>query len=299
MQHPGELPGMTWGLRDLNEKTGGIHRGELVVLAARPSMGKTALAVTVSRLTAEAGYPGLFFSLEMIGRALADRVLADIAFDHRYPIEYSRIGKGDLSDREATRLIDAQQQLKRLDLRVGQEPALTVSQIAARARRHQQSLERAGKRLGVVIVDHMHLVRASERYKGNRTAEITEISGGLKSLAKELDVPVIALAQLSRGPETREEKRPMLSDFRDSGSIEQDADVICFLYREAYYLGRTVCAEPAKDGERLARLHQVERELEVLISKQRSGPIGTVKVFCDIGCNAIRDAARHSIRVAA
>jgi replicative DNA helicase len=294
MQHPGELPGMTWGLRDLDERTGGLHRGELVVIAARPSMGKTALAITCARLSATAGNDALFNSLEMNDVALADRMLAAVAFDHREPIEFSRIRRGALSDGEAMRIIDAERRLRTVPLEIDPQPALNISQIASRARRHQQRLERKGRRLGSLWIDHLHLVRASERYKGNRTAEVTEISGALKALAKDLDIAVVTLAQLSRQPENREDKRPILADLRDSGSIEQDADTIIFLFRQSYYLERMAFADKVEDGNRLAALAEVTNQLEATIAKQRNGPIGTVQLFYDAGCNVFDNAAVRS-----
>jgi len=144
----------------------------------------------------------------------------------------------------------------------------------------------------VIIVDHLHLIRASARYSGNRVGEVTEISGGLKSLAKELDVAVVALAQLNRALEAREMKRPTLADLRDSGSIEQDADTIIFLFREAYYLKDPISNNQAEEDKRIGRLMQVQHDLEANIAKQRSGPVGAIRLFCNIGANAIRNSGR-------
>jgi replicative DNA helicase len=138
----------------------------------------------------------------------------------------------------------------------------------------------------------MHITRPSERYSGNRVGELTEISGSLKALAKELNVAVVALAQLSRKVEDRDDKRPILSDLRDSGAIEQDADLICFLYREAYYLERTELADPVEDGKRVARLLEIQHRLEINVAKQRNGPTGPVSIFFNAACNAARDIAR-------
>jgi len=289
MQHPGELSGISWGLRDLDKKTGGLKRGELFVLAGRPGMGKTALAVCIANATAKANEPTLMFSLEMGAVSLADRGLADVAYNRDYPIPYYSIANGTLSDRDATRVIEAARKRKAWPLVVDPAPGLTMSQIAARARRAQQNLARKGQRLGPVIVDHMHLVAASKRYSGNRVNEVSEISAGLKALAKELDVPVLALAQLSRNVETREDKRPTMSDLRDSGSIEQDADAIVFVYRDAYYLERQTGLTGDAEALRQDRLIDAQDQIEVIVAKQRNGPTGTLKMFCDIGCNAVRD----------
>jgi replicative DNA helicase len=165
-----------------------------------------------------------------------------------------------------------------------------VSQIASRARKHANGLERKGKRLGAVIVDHLHIVQSSGRYAGQRVQEISETSAALKVLAKELDVPVIALAQLNRSVEARDDKRPGLADLRDSGAIEQDADVVLFVFREEYYL-RTKGHDQAAEDKRIARFFEVQNQLEVIIAKNRNGPVGAIDLFCNIGCNAIRDAA--------
>jgi replicative DNA helicase len=289
MQNPGKLPGISWGLRSLDEKTGGLKRGELFILAGRPGMGKTALALCVARSTASAGEPTFFSSLEMGAVSLSDRNLADVAYDRNRPIPYYDIANGTLSDAQAERIIDAARSQRECPLHIDPAPGLTVSQIAARARRHKQNLERQGRKLGPVIVDHMHIVRPSNRYSGARVNEVGEISAALKGLAKELDVPVIALAQLSRALESRDDKRPTMADLRDSGTIEQDADAIIFVYREAYYLERSTGANAEQEALRVDRLIDAKDQLEAIIAKQRNGPTGTVKLFCDIACNAVRD----------
>ena len=194
-------------------------------------------------------------------------------------------------DADAERVVLAAREFASLSIEIDEQPALTVSQIAARARKHAQWLERQGRTLDLVVVDHMHLVRASDRYSGNRVNEITEISAGLKALAKELNVPVVALAQLSRAVEARDDKRPMLSDLRDSGAIEQDADLILFVYREAYYLERA-SADLGKEELRIARLAEVTNRLEAIIAKQRNGPVCTVPLFFNAASNAARNFGR-------
>ena len=289
MQNPGKLAGMSWGLKELDSKTGGLKRGELFILAGRPGMGKTALAICIARATAAAGEPTFLSSLEMGDVSVSDRALADLAFDKRDPIRYYDIANGTLDDAQAQRVIEAARLQREWPLQIDPAPGLTVSQIAARARRHKQVLERKGKRLGPVIVDHMHIVRPSNRYSGARVNEVGEISAALKGLAKELDVPVVALAQLSRALENRDDKRPTMADLRDSGTIEQDADAIIFVYREAYYLERATFFTTEQEHARVDRLMSVDDELEAIIAKQRNGPTGTVKLFCNIACNAVRD----------
>jgi len=289
MQNPGKLAGISWGLRSLDAKTGGLKRGEMVILGGRTSMGKTALAACVARNTAQAGEPSLIFSLEMGAVSLSDRGLADIAFERDRPIPYYDIANGNLTDAQANRIIEAARRQRDWPLTIDPAPGLSVSQIIARARKHRQALERKGLRLGPVFVDHMHIVGSSKRYAGNRVNEVGEISAALKGLAKELDVPVVALAQLNRGLENRDDKRPTMADLRDSGSIEQDADAIIFVYREAYYLERSTGATKEQENARVDRLIDCKDQLEAIIAKQRNGPTGTVHLFCDIACNAVRD----------
>jgi replicative DNA helicase len=289
MQNPGQLAGISWGLKGLDDKTSGLKRGELFILAGRPGMGKTALALCVARATASAGEPTFFSSLEMGDVSLSDRNLADVAYERNRPIPYYDIANGTLNDAQAQRVIEAARLQREWPLQIDPAPGLTVSQIAARARRHKQTLERQGRRLGPVIVDHMHIVRPSNRYSGARVNEVGEISAALKALAKELDVPVIALAQLSRQVENREDKRPTMADLRDSGSIEQDADAIIFVYRDAYYLERETAPTAEREAVRIDRLIDAKDQIEAIVAKQRNGPTGTVKLFCDIACNAVRD----------
>jgi replicative DNA helicase len=292
MRNPGKITGISTGLSDIDAATGGLHRGELLILGARPGMGKTALGACIARSIAEAQVPTLFFSQEMTAPSLAFRVLADMCFDHRDPLEYFKITKGEITADQGQRVVEAQRRLRSLPLEIDQQDGLTISQIATRARKRNLQLARKGQRLGVIIVDHLHLIRASARYSGNRVGEVTEISGGLKSLAKELDVAVVALAQLNRALEAREMKRPTLADLRDSGSIEQDADTIIFLFREAYYLKDPISNDQAEEDKRIGRLMQVQHDLEANIAKQRSGPVGAIRLFCNIGANAIRNSGR-------
>jgi replicative DNA helicase len=287
MQNRGRITGISTGLRDLDVKTNGLQRGDFIVLAGRPGMGKSGLAASCLRQS-EAN--SIYFSLEMGAESLADRILSDMIFDHNNPIPYFDIARGCLSMAAAERVADAGRSLRgSCKIEIDPQGGLTVGQIAARARKHKQRLEQQGKTLDVVCVDHMHIAKPSQRYAGNRVGELTEISGGLKAIAKELNVPVLALAQLSRQVESRDDKRPMLSDLRDSGAIEQDADVIIFLYREAYYLERARFDDAVKEDARIARLCEVQNSLEAIIAKQRNGPTGTVPIFFNAACNAARN----------
>jgi replicative DNA helicase len=283
-----DITGISTGLRDLDERLNGLQRGEFIILAGRPGMGKSGLVISSLRQTAQDGTNALLLSLEMSAESVSDRMLSDACFHPRFAVPYFDIARGKISMEQAERVVDAKRSLDSLSVRIDPQGGLTVGQIAARARRHKQRLERQGKTLDLLVVDHLHIIRPSARYSGNRTAEITEISAGLKALAKELNVPLVALAQLSRGVESRDDKRPTLADLRDSGSLEQDADVIIFLFREAYYLQATL-NDPAKNQARIARLAEVKNALEAHIAKQRNGPIGTVNLFFDPASNAARN----------
>lgn len=283
-QNEGRLTGVPTGLRELDAKTLGGHGGHLIVLGGRPGMGKTALAVSIVRNMAKLQHKGIFFSLEMPDDELSTRMLADEMFDYG-KLQYWQIKSGKFHEKYFQRIIEAAERLKGLPLKIEQQPFLTIAQIAARARQFKR---RHG--LDYLIIDHLGLIKASGRYAGNKVNETGETTGALKALAKELGIPIYLLAQLNRGLEQREDKRPTLSDLRHSGDIEQDADTVILLYRPAYYLENK---EPkAGSAEFLIwadDMALVADRLDAIIAKQRSGPLGTVRLFCDIGCNAIRD----------
>lgn len=287
------IAGVAYGLSELDDATLGMSYGEMVLLGARPSVGKTATGFSIACKAARNGHGAAFFSLEMGAQSLTQRALSDLTYDNGPPITYRAIRAGQVDDKQAARLERAALEMIPWPLEIEQEMGLTVGQITSRTRKLKEKFEREGKvRLELVVIDHVHLVRASERYSGNRTAEVTEISGALKALAKELDVCVLVLCQLNRGNENREDKRPQLSDLRDSGALEQDADVVLFLHRESYYLERQKGKTAEDEAERQAALYANENLMEIAIAKQRQGPIKIVSVFCDIGCNAIRNLGR-------
>ncbi len=281
-QRDGGLSGVSTGLIDMDKKLGGLHRSDLLILAGRPSMGKTSLATNIAFNVAKAYKRGVtadgsegavdggvvgFYSLEMSAEQLAARILSEAA-----EIPSQQIRSGDMSETEFRRFVDAAKALEACPLYIDDTPALPISQLAARARRLKRT-----HGLDVLIVDYLQLVRGTGRSE-NRVNEISEITMGLKAIAKELDIPVIALSQLSRQVESREDKRPQLSDLRESGSIEQDADVVMFVFREEYYKEREKPGDHdleamAKWQEEMERLHG---RAEVIIGKQRHGPIGTV-----------------------
>ncbi|WP_299826975.1 replicative DNA helicase [uncultured Roseobacter sp.] len=283
-QRDGGLAGVSTGLIDMDKKLGGLHRSDLLILAGRPSMGKTSLATNIAFNIAKAykrgqlpdGSEGAidggvvgFYSLEMSAEQLAARILSEAA-----EVPSEQIRRGDMTETEFRRFVDAAKALEACPLYIDDTPALPISQLAARARRLKRTYG-----LDVLIVDYLQLVRGTGKSE-NRVNEISEITMGLKAIAKELDIPVIALSQLSRQVENREDKRPQLSDLRESGSIEQDADVVMFVFREEYYKEREKPGDHdleamAKWQEEMERLHG---RAEVVIGKQRHGPIGTVEL---------------------
>ena len=254
-QNPNDITGVPTGFFDLDRMTSGMQAGDLIVLAARPSMGKTALAINIAEHVAlKEDLPVAVFSMEMGASQLAIRIVGSIG-----RIDQGRLRTGKLIDDEWPRLSDAIERLKTVSLSIDETPGLTTSELRASARR----LARSCGKLGLVVVDYLQLMSGSGGGDGeNRATELGEISRGLKMLAKELQCPVIALSQLNRGVEQRTDKRPMMSDLRESGAIEQDADVIMFIYRDDYYNKES--KEPGV--------------AEIIIAKQRNGPTGTVKL---------------------
>ena len=284
-QRGGGLAGISTGLIDLDKKMGGLHESDLIILAGRPSMGKTSLATNIafniakaykrgrkpdgSEGAVEGGCVG-FFSLEMSAEQLAARILSEAA-----EVPSEQIRKGDMTETEFRRFVDAAKSLESCPLYIDDTPALPISQVAARARRLKRT-----HGLDVLMVDYLQLLKGSSKgSENNRVQEVSEITQGLKAIAKELNIPVIALSQLSRQVENRDDKRPQLSDLRESGSIEQDADVVMFVYRDEYYHERL---KPPEDDPRFAewfeKMNRVHGKAEVILGKQRHGPIGTVEL---------------------
>ncbi|MEH6476416.1 MAG: replicative DNA helicase [Sneathiella sp.] len=277
-QRDGNLVGVTTGLRDMDAKLGGLHKSDLLILAGRPSMGKTSLATNIAYNAAKAhhatggkeGAPVGFFSLEMSAEQLVGRILAEAT-----EISSEKLRRGDITDEEfANRLVPQSALLSEMPLYIDDTPAISIAAMRTRARRLKRS-----HGLGLIVVDYLQLMKGSGR-GDNRVQEISEVTQGLKAIAKELEIPVIALSQLSRQVENRDDKRPQLSDLRESGSIEQDSDVVMFVYREEYYEGRKEPTEGTTEHlewqERMARVHNTA---EVIIGKQRHGPIGNIKLM--------------------
>ena len=280
----GNLAGISTGFIDLDKKMGGLHSSDLIILAGRPSMGKTSLATNTAyniaksfkkndnadgtSETVNGGIVG-FYSLEMSAEQLAARILSETA-----EIPSEQIRRGDMTESEFRRFVEAAKSIESSPLFIDDTPALTIAQLASRARRLKRT-----HGLDALIIDYLQLVRAGSS-RDNRVNEISEITQGLKAIAKELNIPVIALSQLSRQVENRDDKRPQLADLRESGSIEQDADVVLFVYREEYYKEREKPSD--HDLEKMAiwqeEMDRLHGRAELILGKQRHGPIGTVEL---------------------
>ncbi len=297
----GGLSGVSTGLTDLDRMLGGLHPSDLIILAGRPSMGKSALAANIAfhvarnyaydilpdggRKTSNGGVVA-FFSLEMSAEQLAMRVLAEVS-----GVPSDKLRKGEIDASEFGRVRDAALEIQQAPLHFDDTGGLSIAKLAARARRLKRQ-----SGLDLIVIDYLQLVTGGDSLgrNDNRVQEVSMITHGLKALAKELAVPIVALSQLSRQVENREDKRPQLSDLRESGSIEQDADMVMFVYRESYYLGR---AEPREGTpEHLAwqdDMDRVQHVAEVIIGKQRHGPIGTVKLHFNADLTKFSNLARE------
>jgi replicative DNA helicase len=280
----GRISGVASGFSDIDSLLGGLQPSDLIILAGRPGMGKTSLATNIAFHAARAyvqdleagaeqsrGAPVLFFSLEMAAQQLSARILSE-----QTEIEMWKIRNGKFAESEWEKFVLTMQELSTLPLYIDDTGGISIAQIAARARRLKRE-----KKIGLIVIDHIQLVAPSRRAE-NRVQEITEISKGLKVLAKDLDVPVMALSQLSRGVDSRDDKRPVLSDLRESGSIEQDADVVMFVYREEYYL-KSREPEPGtpEHGKWLEKLERAHRRAELLVEKHRHGATNKLDLFFD------------------
>ena len=287
---------ITTGLRDVDRVIGGWRRGEYAILAARPSMGKSALAAEAMLNAAHAGHGVMMFSLEMTKKALAARCLSSAVWTPSAQIPYSDILNERITESQKDRLYEATPQFSRLPVEIEDQGGLTVSEIAAKARRQAARFEQEGRKLDLVIIDHLGKLRASKRYAGDKTNETGEVSNALAALGKELNVAMLVLHQLNRAVEGRTDKHPELADLRSTGDIEQDADTVGFLYRPAYYLERAKLDDEDADFERLNTLSRRKHELEIIIAKNRSGPCTTCECFVDIASNVIRNLQKEGGR---
>lgn len=287
-----KLSGVSTQFTDLDKLLGGLQRSDLLILAGRPSMGKTAFAINMAVNACKSLYhlaeiagedpPSVgFFSLEMSSEQLAARMIA-----MESGVDSSRMRVGTLKDEEFVKIVEGNKNLYKLPLYLDDTPALSISALRTRARRLKRK-----HNLSLLVVDYLQLLRGSSKQsESNRVQEVSEITQGLKAVAKELNIPVIALSQLSRAVEQREDKRPQLSDLRESGSIEQDADVVMFIYREEYYVARSIPQEGspkyAEWQEKMSKCHNIT---DIIIAKQRNGPIGTIKLFFNSNTTKFQD----------
>jgi replicative DNA helicase len=292
-QRDGGLSGISTGISSLDARMGGLQHSDLIVLAGRPGMGKTSLATNIAFNIAQAyegevqadgsmkakngGVVG-FYSLEMSSEQLATRIISE-----QTEISSSKIRRGEINEADFEKLVGCSQMMQKIPLFIDQTGGISIAQLSARARRLKRQ-----RGLDVLVIDYIQLMTGSGKSSDNRVQEITQITTGLKALGKELNVPIIALSQLSRQVESREDKRPQLSDLRESGSIEQDADVVLFVYREEYYVKN---GEPRRSAEEIAadiktpeylaweeKMMKVKGTADVIIAKQRHGPTGTVQL---------------------
>ena len=288
-----DILGLKTGLKDFDKKIGGLHNSDLIIIAGRPSMGKTAFATNIAYNISmrhkekveknEADIKGkvLFFSLEMSSEQLATRILSEAS-----EVASEKIRTGNISKNEFSKVVKSSELISNLSLFIDDSPALTVSSIRTRARRLKRK-----EGLDLIVIDYLQLINSdSKNLNDNRVKEVSDITRGLKALAKELNIPVIALSQLSRKVEDREEKRPQLSDLRESGAIEQDADLVVFLYREEYYLERT---EPTEGTDKhevwMNKMDEIHNLAEAIIAKHRHGPISKVKLHFNASSTKFSD----------
>ena len=303
----GKIAGLPSGLKDLDKKLGGFHNSDLIIIAGRPSMGKTALGTNIAfnaakkfkekedefgnKTTIDGGKIA-FFSLEMSSEQLATRVLAE-----QSKISGDKMRKAELNKEDFKKIAKVSSELENLNLVIDDNPILTISSLRARARRLKRLYD-----IDMIIIDYLQLMSGSQNVKNDgRVQEISEITRGLKAIAKELNIPIIALSQLSRQVEQREDKRPLLADLRESGTIEQDSDVVMFIYRESYYLERMEpIKKPDEQNDRYNERHQRWRELcesryniaDIIIAKQRHGPTGAIKTHFDPNFTKFSDLTR-------
>jgi len=286
----GEFTGVPTGLHCLDRVTAGIREDDVWFCGARTSMGKSVWGLNVARGVADQGRGVMVFSLEMPLREVQARLIADIAYDaeRRYEPRFENLRYGDVlkgrgTDEQRERARQSARRLAALPIVVNDRGGLTIEDIRSQALRQMRAWDKAGVARGAILIDHIGLVRPHTRRADSKAAETADTVNELKGLAKQLKAPVIALCQINRGPESRNDKRPTMADMNWSGAIEQIADFVCLLYREAYYLERS---PEASDQDRAA---MVEHDIEFLIQKNRSGPSCTVHAFADVACNVIRD----------
>lgn len=287
-ENAGVPQGARAGIVKLDRLLGGFKPGELIVCAGRPGMGKSVLSSSLTRQAAAKGYGVGLFSLEMPLVQTTARLVSDFLYDQHQYIAYNEMLRSESITAEMYNAVcDAQAAIGQLPLIIDDSSSLTVSEIAAKARGMRNALAKRGQKLDLIVLDYLKFIQSSERYRGNRVLEIGEITGSLKRLAKDMGLPILLLCQLNRQVESRDEKRPTLADLRDSGEIEQDADVVFFLYREAYYLQNH--PNIGTDNVLVEKLDRCKNVMEIIVAKQRNGPTANISVFADMRCAAVRN----------
>lgn len=282
------------GLSDLDRMIGGFRAGELHIIGARPGMGKTIVGANIALNAAIEGDGALYFSLEVVGEQLRSRILCDLALHDGHEIWTRSLRQGSIPRALMPPLIKARYRLEELPLAIEDRRGITLAEMGARARQERARLKRNGKDLSIIVVDYLTLIQPADRYRGNKVAEVTELSRGLKILAGEMGVPVLAMCQLNRNTDNRNnaDNRPRLSDLRESGSIEQDADSVTLLFREEYYVQQTRPAMKGTDAYAAweAKYAEVRDRLEMIVAKNREGETGTIEAKVIARCSAVRDA---------
>ena len=285
----GTLVGLTTGIKDLDDKMAGWRGGRLYVLGGRPGMGKTALAISSARAAAEHLYRNneegriAFLSLEMGGTELTHRIISETIFRAKKgSVPYQKAEAGNLNKNEQLTWSECAALASKLPMSIIDEPMITMPKLRGLCRTMMSK-----NPIKLLVVDYLQLMAVGNRYQGQRVQEVSEITRGLKNLARELDIPILALSQLSRQVEARDNKRPMLSDLRESGTIEQDADVVMFTYRDVVYLQKAEPKDQSKHSEWMIKLEQSEQAMELDVAKQRNGATGKIDLFADMKTNSI------------
>lgn len=281
------VAGISSGLLSLDSKVPGLMAGDFVIVAGRPSMGKSILGLNIAARAAGRGDGALFDSYELTGRQVRSRLMSDWLEKQGHRVPYKDIDRGRITPDQVGLLQDAAAALDAYPLVIA-DSGNRLDQIPGKIREARRKLERVGRELKLYVGDYLGLVKPTDRYRGNKVHEVGELSASIKALAKQEGVPMVFLHQLSRASEGRKDRRPTLSDLRDTGNLEQDADVVMFVYRDAYYFERPGYGEDS-DVERATMAEELAHDLEIIIAKQRQGPVGTVRCWIDIALNAVRD----------
>jgi len=277
---------VTTGIPELDAAMGGFSPGDLIILAGRPGMGKSSFIPPSARGAASAGAGVIVFQLELPEAQMTARFLAEASYSYRNPIRFGQIMRAELADRQIDRLDEAQQTLDALPIMLDVAGGLTMNDITARVRSEKARMAKRGIKLGVVFIDQLDFVKSTGNWRGDKVNQVGEISIGCKQLAKDEDVAVVLFSQLNRGVEGRDDRRPGLADLRNSGNLEQDADVVGFFYREAYYIERSSAFRQG-DPDAIRQRDQKRNVLELILAKNRTGDVKTLELYCDIGSSVI------------